>query len=157
MSSNTKIDLTCYTSQSDSLALVPQKTISYIKHSSYLLQENYQPHTNFACTWLSGSLKLESWNHKPARCIWQQIWIESESQPWGTPELSSHTWARPDLTWWKAIGNKQLVWHSGSRSFQVPFHWGNDQPRQSGNKEWLIFPRWLLASPQLYLIPEESE
>lgn len=35
MSTNTKIDLTCYTSHSDSLVLVSQDSVSYIKQSPY--------------------------------------------------------------------------------------------------------------------------
>lgn len=58
MSNNTKIGLTCDTSQSDSLALVSQEPISYIKHSSYLLQETYWPYTKFAFTWLSWALEV---------------------------------------------------------------------------------------------------
>lgn len=38
MSSNIKIDLTCYPSQADSLALVSKDPISYVKYFPYLLQ-----------------------------------------------------------------------------------------------------------------------
>lgn len=37
MSNNTKIQLTCYTSCSDSLALVPKDPVSYLKYSPYPL------------------------------------------------------------------------------------------------------------------------
>lgn len=48
MSNNAKIDLTCYTSHSDSLAFMSRDPVSYIKLSPSLLQENYQPYAKFS-------------------------------------------------------------------------------------------------------------
>lgn len=139
-----------------------QESILHIKYPSYLFQEAYRPSTiNLPSRGFPGSLRLESWNHKPARSVWQWV-VGPGSQLWDAPELHSHTCARPHLTWWKTMGNKLLVWGGNSRTFQVPFLWGNESnwSGQIGKKEWLIshtpLPE-LWASPQPYLIPKKSE
>lgn len=158
MPNDTKIDLPCYTSQSDACLRNQFRVLNILltffkKLIGHLL--------NLPSRGLPGSLRLESWNHTPARSVWQ--WgVGPGSQPWYAPELRSHTWARPHLTWGKTMRNKLLVWGSDSRTFQVPFLWGNESQwsRQIGKKEWLIshtpLPE-LWASPQPYLILRKSE
>lgn len=125
LSGNTETGLPCYPPHSDSLALVSQEAVPYIKPFARKWPAIY---------WLC--IQLAFWAFevgilKPylARSVWQQVVASNPNS--GVLQTEVHTHEPGQLTWW-TTDNKLPVQGNGSRTFQVPSHWGNER---SGS-EW---------------------